>query len=124
MAKGSGLGGVMVLYGGLGDGGRGGHETSALGPNSIADVGAHGREVAASVVGGGKIVGGHGVAVMEEPGTDVDGLGGSVVPKKYGAGVAGTVAERILGAMYDYHRQRRRRDAASGGRHHPGEDTG
>ncbi len=47
MAKGSGLGGVMVLYGGLG-----GHETSALGPNSIAHVGAHGREVAASLVVG------------------------------------------------------------------------
>ena len=105
-------------------GGFSSHETSTLGPNALADVGAHGREAAASLVFGGKIVGDHGVAVMGEPGTDVDGLGGSVVPKKYGAGVAGTVAERILGAMYDYHRQRRRRDAASGGRHHPDKDTG
>jgi hypothetical protein len=69
-------------------------------------------------------VGGHGVAVMEEPGTDVDGLGGAVVPNEYGAGVVGTVAERIMVAMDDYHRQRWRRDAASGGRHHPDEDTG
>ena len=83
MAKGSGLGGVMVLYGGLG-----GHETSALGPNSIADV-------------GGKIVGGHSVAVMGEPGTDVDGLGGLVVPNENGSGVGGTVAERIVVAMDD-----------------------
>ncbi len=61
---------------------------------------------------------------MEEPGTDVDGLGGAVVPNEYGAGVVGTVAERIMVAMDDYHRQRWRRDAASGGRHHPDEDTG
>ena len=69
-------------------------------------------------------MGGHGVAVMGEPGTDVDGLGGSVVPNKYVAGVVSTVAGRIVGAMDDYHRQRRRRDAASGGRHHPDKDTG
>jgi hypothetical protein len=36
---------------------------------------------------------------MGEPGTDVDGLGGSVVPNKDGAGVGGTVTERIMGAM-------------------------
>ncbi len=48
---------------------------------------------------GGKIVGDHGVAVMGEPGTDVDGLGGLVVPNKYGSGVGGTVAERIVVAM-------------------------
>jgi hypothetical protein len=36
---------------------------------------------------------------MGEPGTDVDGLGGLVVPNKYGSGVGGTVAERIVVAM-------------------------
>ena len=80
-------------------GGFGSHETSTLGPNALADVGAHGREAAASLVFGVKIIGGHGVAVMGEPGTDVDGLGGSVVPNKDGAGVGGTVTERIVGAM-------------------------
>ena len=89
MAKGSSLGGMMVLYGGLG-----GHKTRALSPNSIAHIGAHGREAAARLIVGGKIVGGHGVDAMEEPGTDMDGLGGAVVPNEYGAGVVGSEYRR------------------------------
>ena len=38
--------------------------------------------------------------------------------------VVSTVAERIVGAMDDYHRQRWRRDAASCWRHHPDDEIG
>ena len=114
-----GLGGAMVLFGGFG-----GHKTSALVSRCVADVVAHRGELAAGVVLGGKIVDGHGVAVMEKPGTGVNGVGGAVVPNKYGSSVAGSVAERIVVAMDDYHRQLWRRDAARGGGHHPGEDAG
>ena len=115
----SGLGGAMVLFGGLG-----GHKTSALVPNCVAYVEAHGREMAASLVLGVEVVGGHGVAVADEPSTGVDGVRGAVIPNEDGSSVAGSVAERVVGAMDDHHRQRWRRDAASGGGHHPGEDTG
>lgn len=67
---------------------------------------------------------GDGVAVMAEPGTRVDGAGGAMIPEKYGASVAGSVVVHIVVTMDNCHRQRWRRDAASGRGHHPGEDTG